>query len=214
MPKKQTVEKIVRVVPLNDAQRDYISILNGPASVILCCGPAGSGKSLLACDVALRSIFNGRFEKVVVTRPVVESGEKLGFLPGELDEKFAPYIAPIIDACNFCGHDWNKIRHSVSPEPLAFMRGKTFRRSFIIADEMQNATHEQMIMLLTRIGEGSKLVINGDLDQSDIPSHRQGALWKAITVLTDIDGVETFEFPENSSVRNPLINSILKHWNS
>lgn len=214
MAKKQTVEKAIRIVPLNDAQKEYVSILNGPSSVIICTGQAGVGKSLLACYAGIHGVYNGRYEKLIVTRPVVESGEKLGYLPGDLQEKIAPYITPIMDACSFSGNEWTKIKHFVEIAPLAYLRGRTLRNAFIIADEMQNATMEQMLMLLTRLGDRSKLVINGDPEQSDLIKIKQGALWHAIDTLSDVEGVESFEFPDNASVRNPIINKILKAWNS
>jgi len=200
----------IKIRPLNEYQKGYQYELNGGNSIIIVSGPAGCGKTLLACVAGMQGIKAKLYDKLVITRPVVESGERIGYLPGELDEKLAPYMAPIIDACHFAGEDIAKVKSFVEIAPLAYMRGRTFRRSFVIADEMQNATHEQLLMLLTRIGEGTKMVITGDVDQTDLPVHRVGALARAIKRLKGIDGIIPYLFPPDSSVRHPLIGKILK----
>ena len=165
----------VKVVPKNEAQELYMQVLNNEAKhIVFAIGPAGTGKTMLGVQWAIDEFKDGRAEKIVITRPAVSVDEQHGFLPGDLNEKMAPWTRPILDvfADNFCQREVDRqIREGIlEVAPLAYMRGRTFKRSVIIADEMQNATPSQMKMLLTRLGEGSKMVVTGDLQQADRPS--------------------------------------------
>ena len=168
-PKKQ---RNVEILPRNRSQEDYVmELLDTDKNIVFGIGPAGTGKTLLACQAAVKAFLSGEVERIVVTRPAVSADEDLGFLPGTLEEKMAPWTRPIFDV--FREHFYaNEIEGMIKEgvieiSPLAYMRGRTFKDSFIIADEMQNATPNQMKMLLTRIGTNSKMVVTGDLNQAD-----------------------------------------------
>jgi len=168
-PKKQ---RNVEILPRNRSQEDYVmELLDTDKNIVFGIGPAGTGKTLLACQSAVKAFLSGEVERIVVTRPAVSADEDLGFLPGTLEEKMAPWTRPIFDVFRehfYASEIENMIKEGVIEiSPLAYMRGRTFKDSFIIADEMQNATPNQMKMLLTRIGENSKMVVTGDLAQAD-----------------------------------------------
>ena len=146
--------------PLTHKQCVYIRSLQSSKPIVIASGPAGSGKTLLACQEAMRRVSNREFDRLVFTRPIVPVGEDLGFLPGDIHEKMEPWTHPLLENC--------QVTSRVSAEPLGFMRGRTFNDTFVIADEMQNSTPTQMKMLLTRIGKNSKIVVLGDTDQSDL----------------------------------------------
>jgi phosphate starvation-inducible PhoH-like protein len=162
----------VQIIPRNRSQEKYIlELLDDTKNIVFGIGPAGTGKTLLACQTAVKAFLNGDVEKIVVTRPAVSADEDLGFLPGTLEEKMAPWTRPIFDVFREYFYS-NEIESMISEgvieiSPLAYMRGRTFKNSYIIADEMQNATPNQMKMLLTRIGSGSSMIVTGDLAQAD-----------------------------------------------
>jgi len=162
----------VEIIPRNKSQEDYILELTNPQKdIVFGVGPAGTGKTLLACQVAVQEYLNGKVDRIIVTRPAVSADEDLGFLPGTLEEKMAPWTRPIFDVFReyfYANEIEGMIKEGVIEiSPLAYMRGRTFKHSFIIADEMQNATQNQMKMLLTRIGTGSQMAVTGDLAQAD-----------------------------------------------
>jgi len=169
LPKKH---KTVNILPRNYNQENYIiKLLDSDKSIVFGIGPAGTGKTMLACQVAVKAFLEGEVEKIIVTRPAVSADEDIGFLPGTLEQKMAPWTRPIFDVFRDYFYA-NEIEGMIAEgvieiSPLAYMRGRTFKDSFIIADEMQNATPNQMKMLLTRIGTGSKMVVTGDLNQAD-----------------------------------------------
>lgn len=162
----------VQIIPRNRSQENYVlELLDDSKNIVFGIGPAGTGKTLLACQVAVKAFLSGEVEKIVVTRPAVSADEDLGFLPGTLEEKMAPWTRPIFDVFREYFYS-NEIESMIAEgvieiSPLAYMRGRTFKNSYIIADEMQNATPNQMKMLLTRIGSGSSMIVTGDLAQAD-----------------------------------------------
>ena len=169
LPKKN---KNIDIIPRNKNQEQYVlSLLNETKSIVFGIGPAGTGKTLLACQAAVKSFLNNEVDKIIVTRPAVSADEDLGFLPGTLEEKMAPWTRPIFDVFReyfYAGEIESMIREGVIEiSPLAYMRGRTFKNSYIIADEMQNATPNPMKMLLTRIGTGSSMIVTDDLKQAD-----------------------------------------------
>jgi phosphate starvation-inducible PhoH-like protein len=169
LPKKT---RTVNLIPRNQSQETYILTLTDPEKdIVFGIGPAGTGKTMLACQVAVKAFLEGEVEKIIVTRPAVSADEDLGFLPGTLEEKMAPWTRPIFDVFReyfYANEIENMIQEGIIEiSPLAYMRGRTFKNAYIIADEMQNATPSQMKMLLTRIGENSKMAVTGDLAQAD-----------------------------------------------
>ena len=172
-------------------------------------GPAGTGKSFLAVSVAMTMLFEKKVEKVILSRPAVEAGEKLGFLPGDMKEKVDPYLRPLYDALYdlFGFEKINKIA------PLAFMRGRTLKNSFAIVDEAQNATLTQIKMFLTRIGENSKIVVNGDPSQIDLINKSQSGLIKTKKILNKIREIKLIEFDHKDVVRHPLVTKIIQAFN-
>lgn len=176
-------------------------------------GPAGTGKTYLAVAMALAALREGRVSRLILTRPAVEAGEALGFLPGDLYEKITPYLRPLQDAL----HDMlpaeeiakHTERGTIEIAPLAYMRGRTLNNAFIILDEAQNSTTEQMLMFLTRLGHGSKAVINGDETQIDLPSNKHSGLLEAHRVLKNVEGIAVIEFSRRDVVRHPLVQRII-----
>ena len=181
-------------------------------------GPAGTGKTFLACACALRALELGMVERIIVTRPIVEAGEKLGFLPGDIEEKVDPYLRPVYDAFYaLLGHEkFNTFKYNRMLEivPLAYMRGRTLEKAFIILDEAQNTLPAQMKMFLTRMGLGSKMVVNGDLSQIDLPDKTQSGLLHASKVLAKTDAVAFVEFSGEDVVRHPLVKHIISAYES
>jgi phosphate starvation-inducible PhoH-like protein len=179
-------------------------------------GPAGTGKTYLAVGCAVSSLEEGKVERMIFARPAVEAGERLGFLPGDLTQKVDPYLRPIYDALHdLMGYDWVQKaiqRQQVEIAPLAFMRGRTLSHAFIILDEAQNATIEQMKMFLTRIGMGSKMVINGDVSQIDLPKGQASGLIHAENTLKNIQGISFHYFQSHDVVRHPLVTRIVKAY--
>ena len=178
-----------------------------------CHGPAGSGKTHIAIGLALEYLLQEKIEKIVITRPVVEAGEKLGFLPGTAEEKLNPYLLPLFDEINhFISHadlSYLKNERKISVVPLALMRGRSFHNSFIVADECQNASYDQLKMLLTRIGNNSKMVLTGDTTQSDLQTFRQGGFIHLMEMLKGLDQISMVNLECADIIRNPIISSIV-----
>ena len=179
-------------------------------------GPAGTGKTYLAVAMALTALRDGKVSRIILTRPAVEAGEALGFLPGDLYEKITPYLRPLHDALHdmLPAEDIQKHteRGTIEIAPLAYMRGRTLNNAFIILDEAQNSTTEQMLMFLTRLGHGSKVVITGDETQIDLPPHKKSGLLEAHRALKNTDGIAIVEFSKRDVVRHPLVQRIISAY--
>jgi phosphate starvation-inducible protein PhoH and related proteins len=179
-------------------------------------GPAGTGKTYLAVAMALAALRDGKVSRIILTRPAVEAGEALGFLPGDLYEKITPYLRPLQDAL----HDMlpaeeiqkHTERGTIEIAPLAYMRGRTLNNAFIILDEAQNSTTEQMLMFLTRLGHGSKAVITGDETQIDLPPNKRSGLLEAHRALENVEGIAVIEFSKRDVVRHPLVQRIISAY--
>jgi phosphate starvation-inducible PhoH-like protein len=193
-------------------QRRYIEAMR-KSDVVFAVGPAGTGKTYLAMAMAIAALNRHEVSRVVLTRPAVEAGEKLGFLPGSMAEKVDPYLRPLYDALNemmpFEKSTRLMERGVIEVAPLAFMRGRTLNDSFVILDEAQNTTHEQMKMLLTRLGFDSKAVITGDVTQIDLPAEKSSGLVEATNILEGVEGIEFLYFSEKDVVRHPLVQAII-----
>ena len=199
----------------SDNQQKYVnSIIENDA--VFAIGPAGTGKTYLAVARAVEALENSNVKRIVLVRPAVEAGEKLGFLPGDLSEKVDPYLRPIYDALyEFIGFERvNKLieKHVIEVAPLAFMRGRTLNESYIILDEAQNTTIPQMKMFLTRMGFGSKMVITGDVTQIDLPNPSQSGLTDAIKILQNIDQIAFCHFGAHDVVRHQLVKKIVSAY--
>jgi len=200
------------IVPKTTSQRDYLRLIDAH-DITFGIGPAGTGKTYLAVAKAVAALKSETVSRIILTRPAVEAGEALGFLPGELEEKILPYLRPLYDAL----HDMlepEEIQRAIERgvieiAPLAYMRGRTLNKAFIILDEAQNTTAEQMFMFLTRIGIGSKCVITGDRTQIDLPKNKLSGLIEASSALTDTPGIAFHHFGERDVVRHPLIQAIV-----
>ncbi|MDX1738712.1 MAG: PhoH family protein, partial [Alphaproteobacteria bacterium] len=181
-------------------------------------GPAGTGKTYIAVCKAVSMLMSGKVDKIILSRPAVEAGENLGFLPGDMKEKVDPYMRPIYDALydTLPGDQVNrKIEMGIIEiAPLAFMRGRTLKHAFVLLDEGQNATPVQMKMFLTRLGEGSRMVITGDLSQVDLPRGQKSGLRDAVETLQGIDGISMVRFSEEDVVRHPLVSKIVKAYDN
>ena len=203
------------VVPKTLNQKRYLEAIDAHP-ITFGIGPAGTGKTYLAMAMALRELLEGRVEQIILTRPAVEAGEALGFLPGELQEKILPYLTPLYDAMNeMIGKEQTMRlveRGIVEIAPLAYMRGRTLANAFVVLDEAQNTTHEQMMMFLTRIGDGSRMVVTGDITQTDLPRNKQSGLKEATHVLKDIDRISLFYFDGQDVVRHPLVQDIINAY--
>ena len=203
------------VIARSEKQSEYIKALK-ENDIIMSLGPAGTGKSFLAVSVAITLLMEKKIERVILSRPAVEAGEKLGFLPGDMKEKVDPYLRPLYDALyELFGAD--KIDKKIETgeieiAPLAFMRGRTLKNCFAILDEAQNATETQIKMFLTRIGENSKLVVNGDPSQVDLINKRDSGLIKSKKILKDLEEIKMIEFDHNDVVRHPLVSKIIKAY--
>ncbi len=203
------------IVPKSATQRKYVEAIKDN-DVVFGVGPAGTGKTYLAMAMALAHLKEQKVNKIVLTRPAVEAGEKLGFLPGTIAEKVDPYLRPLYDAL-YDMVDYDKAmymleRSIIEIAPLAFMRGRTLNDSFIILDEAQNATREQMKMFLTRIGFGSKVVITGDITQIDLPKKEHSGLVEALMVLEGVPGIDFVWFSQEDVVRHPIVARIIEAY--
>jgi len=207
-PKKQ-------VRPQNERQRRYVErILGGDVSFGV--GPAGTGKTFLAVACAVQALAQDEVQRIVLCRPAVEAGERLGFLPGDIGQKVDPYLRPLYDALYEC-FGFDKVarlmeKNVIELAPLAYMRGRTLSDSFVILDEAQNSTTQQMLMFLTRIGFGSKAVITGDMTQTDLPPGTTSGLRHAVHVLAKVDGVSVTHFQPRDVVRHPLVQRIIEAY--
>lgn len=203
------------VVPKTLNQKRYLQAIDAHP-ITFGIGPAGTGKTYLAMAMALRELLEARVERIILTRPAVEAGEALGFLPGELQEKILPYLTPLYDAMNdMIGKEQTMQlveRGIVEIAPLAYMRGRTLANAFVVLDEAQNTTHEQMMMFLTRLGDGSRMVVTGDITQTDLPSNKQSGLKEATRVLRDIERIRLFYFDGQDVVRHPLVQDIINAY--
>jgi len=203
------------VIARSEKQSDYIKALK-ENDIVLALGPAGTGKSFLAVSVAITLLMEKKIERVILSRPAVEAGEKLGFLPGDMKEKVDPYLKPLYDALyELFGADKidKKIESGeIEIAPLAFMRGRTLKNSFAILDEAQNATETQIKMFLTRIGENSKLVVNGDPSQVDLINKNYSGLIKSKNILKSLDEIKIIEFDHKDVVRHPLVSKIIRAY--
>jgi len=202
----------MKVPPRNDSQREYMDEIDAH-DLTFGLGPAGTGKSFLAVYKAVEALVSHRVSKIILVRPAVEAGEKLGFLPGTLAEKLDPYLTPLYDALgDLIGPD--KVagllaKKVIEVAPLAFMRGRTLSNAFIILDEAQNTSSEQLLMAITRLGPGSKMVVNGDLGQIDLPRNQKSGLKFALDVFSDIEEIGFFEFDDADVVRHKLVGQIV-----
>lgn len=196
-------------------QKSYVSAIK-EKSIVFGVGPAGTGKTYLAVCMAAQAYKNKQVEKIILTRPAVEAGEKLGFLPGDLQTKVDPYLRPLYDALQemFGLETYAKLmeRGVIEVAPLAYMRGRTLSNAFIILDEAQNTTKEQMKMFLTRMGEGSRMVITGDVTQIDLPEGKKSGLKHAISILGNIDDIGICRLSDKDVVRHPLVMQIIRRY--
>ena len=203
------------IKPKTLGQKDYIELIRNKM-IVFGIGPAGTGKTYLAVAMAVTALRNKQISRIILTRPAVEAGEKLGFLPGDLQNKVDPYLRPLNDALfDMLGAEsFQKYQEkgSIEVAPLAYMRGRTLDDSFIILDEAQNTTPEQMKMFLTRLGFNSKIVVTGDVTQIDLPDGKKSGLKEAVKILKGIDDIETVRFSEKDVVRHRLVQDIIKAY--
>jgi len=222
---KLAYKKINAFEPKNPHQEEYMKMLDSNNyDLIIATGSAGTGKTLLACQSAVKELFDGSKEKIIITRPIVPVEEDLGYLPGTINKKMDPWTRPIMDTFNDF-HSKNNIKNmlkdnTIEISPLAFMRGRTFKNAFIIADEMQNCSPNQMLMLLTRLGENSKLVITGDLNQCDKENSGLKDLIERLHLyyypkikLMKKDNIGMIEFNSDDVLRSEMVSKILKIYN-
>lgn len=205
--------KIIR--PKTLGQKKYVDAIKR-SSIVFGVGPAGTGKTYLAVALAVYALKNKEIDKIILTRPAVEAGEKLGFLPGDMNEKVDPYLRPLFDALQeMMGQD-AYLRHiergNIEIAPLAYMRGRTLSNSFIILDEAQNTTKEQMKMFLTRMGENSRIVVTGDVTQIDLPKNVKSGMIDAIEVLDGVEGIEIVKLTAKDVVRHELVTRIIQAY--
>jgi len=216
----QSLEEVIKtpkrsVIPRSKKQKDYVKALK-TSQIIMSLGPAGTGKTYLAVAVALTMLLEKKVERIILSRPAVEAGERLGFLPGDMKEKIDPYLRPLYDSLHDL-LDYNKIQKKIDTgeieiAPLAFMRGRTLKNSFAILDEAQNATRTQIKMFLTRIGENSKLVVNGDPSQIDLPNKNQSGLIESQKILKEVKEISIINFDQNDVIRHPLVTKIVEAY--
>lgn len=233
---RQAINNNTNIEPLIDLNRNTINVIKTPKisvnpkglnqekylefiekkTLTIGIGPAGTGKTYLAVAIAVQELISGKVEKLLLTRPALEAGEKLGFLPGDLNQKIDPYLRPLYDALfqTLGSKETNKFINNnvIEIAPLAFMRGRTLNNSFIILDEGQNTTQEQMKMFLTRFGYGSKVVVTGDLTQMDLPKDTNSGLVHALKVLTDVKDIGIVRFNSKDVVRNSLVQKIVEAY--
>jgi len=207
-----TSQKKSTVLPKTTGQKKYVEAIR-THDVTLGVGPAGTGKTYLAMAMAVSALREGAVSRIILTRPAVEAGEALGFLPGDLHEKLTPYLRPLYDALHdmLPGEEIQKHmeRGVIEVAPLAYMRGRTLNHAFIVLDEAQNTTPEQMLMFLTRLGFNSKAVVTGDPTQTDLPGHKTSGLREAVKVHGQVEGIAVVEFTKRDIVRHPLVQRII-----
>ena len=205
------------IIPRSEKQKEYVRALR-QNEIIISAGPAGTGKTFLAVAVGLTMLLEKEIERIILSRPAVEAGERLGFLPGDMKEKVDPYLRPLYDSLYDLFH-FEKIQRmieigDIEIAPLAFMRGRTLKNSFAILDEAQNATDTQIKMFLTRIGENSKIVVNGDPTQIDLPSKKMSGLERSKKILSHLNEIAVIDFDHSDVVRHPLVSKIVKAYNN
>jgi len=216
----QNIEYIIKtpkksVIPRSERQKNYVKALS-ESDIIISAGPAGTGKTFLAVAVALKMLLEKKIERIILSRPAVEAGERLGFLPGDMREKVDPYLRPLYDSL-YDLLDFEKVQKrieigDIEIAPIAFMRGRTLKNSFAILDEAQNATDIQIKMFLTRIGENSKIVINGDPSQIDLPNKNFSGLNRSKKLLGHLKEISVVDFDHLDVVRHPLVSKIVKAY--
>ena len=216
----QPIDEVIKtpkrsVIPRSKKQKEYVRSLK-KNQIVMSLGPAGTGKTYLAVAAALSMLLEKKVERIILSRPAVEAGEKLGFLPGDMKDKIDPYLRPLYDSL-YDLLDYEKIQRKIESgeieiAPLAFMRGRTLKNSFAILDEAQNATETQIKMFLTRIGENSKLVVNGDPSQIDLPNKNQSGLVKSQKILKDINEISIINFDHQDVIRHPLVTKIVEAY--
>ena len=221
-PSEKNMEYIIKtpkksVIPRSEKQKNYVRALK-ESDIVISAGPAGTGKTFLAVAIGLTMLLDKKIERIILSRPAVEAGERLGFLPGDMREKVDPYLRPLYDSL-YDLLDFEKIQKKIEVgdieiAPLAFMRGRTLKNSFAILDEAQNATDTQIKMFLTRIGENSKIVINGDPSQIDLPNKSLSGLNRSKKLLGHLKEISVIDFDHTDVVRHPLVSKIVKAYSS
>ena len=205
------------VVGKSKLQNTYLEILQ-KKQIVFAVGPAGTGKTFLAVAAAVSQLLEKKFDRIILSRPAVEAGEKLGFLPGDLKEKVDPYLRPLYDSLYDLMPSEIALRKIQSSEieiaPLAFMRGRTLNNSFVILDEAQNATHNQIKMFLTRCGKNSRMIVTGDPSQTDLTKRGESGLLRSIKILSDIEGVSVINFGQKDIVRDEMVTKIINAYDS
>ena len=220
--KNQNVTDIIKtpkksIIPRSEKQKEYVRALR-QSDIVISAGPAGTGKTFLAVAVGLTMLLEKKIEKIILSRPAVEAGERLGFLPGDMKEKVDPYLRPLYDSLYDLFH-FEKIQRmieigDIEIAPLAFMRGRTLKNSFAILDEAQNATDTQIKMFLTRIGENSKIIVNGDPSQIDLPNKNMSGLDRSKKLLSHLNEISVIDFDHSDVVRHPLVSKIVKAYSN
>ena len=220
--KKNNITDIIKtpkksIIPRSEKQKSYVRALR-QSDIIISAGPAGTGKTFLAVAVGLTMLLEKKIERIILSRPAVEAGERLGFLPGDMKEKVDPYLRPLYDSL-YDLFDFEKIQRmieigDIEIAPLAFMRGRTLKNSFAILDEAQNATDIQIKMFLTRIGENSKIVVNGDPSQIDLQNKSMSGLQKSKELLGHLNEISVIDFDHSDVVRHPLVSKIVKAYSN
>ncbi len=205
------------IIPRSEKQKEYVRCLR-QSDIVISAGPAGTGKTFLAVAVGLTMLLEKKIERIILSRPAVEAGERLGFLPGDMKEKVDPYLRPLYDSLYDLFH-FEKIQRmieigDIEIAPLAFMRGRTLKNSFAILDEAQNATDTQIKMFLTRIGENSKIVVNGDPSQIDLPNKSMSGLDRSKKLLSHLNEISVIDFDHSDVVRHPLVSKIVKAYSN
>ncbi len=220
--KNQNITDIIKtpkksIIPRSKKQKEYVRALR-QSDIVISTGPAGTGKTFLAVAVGLTMLLEKKIERIILSRPAVEAGERLGFLPGDMKEKVDPYLRPLYDSLYDLFH-FEKIQRmieigDIEIAPLAFMRGRTLKNSFVILDEAQNATDTQIKMFLTRIGENSKIVVNGDPSQIDLPNKSMSGLDRSKKLLSHLNEISVVDFDHSDVVRHPLVSKIVKAYSN
>ncbi len=220
--KNQNVTDIIKtpkksIIPRSEKQKEYVRALR-QNEIVISAGPAGTGKTFLAVAVGLTMLLEKKIDRIILSRPAVEAGERLGFLPGDMKEKVDPYLRPLYDSLYDLFH-FEKIQRmieigDIEIAPLAFMRGRTLKNSFAILDEAQNATDMQIKMFLTRIGENSRIIVNGDPSQIDLPNKNMSGLDRSKKLLSHLSEISVVDFDHSDVVRHPLVSKIVKAYSN